>query len=47
MRTVSLLYEDETSLQELIETQTLDPQAPYLIRIYTAIATLKEAADIA
>ena len=43
MRTVSLLYEDETSLQELIETQTLDPQAPYLIRIYTATRVPRRA----
>ena len=47
MRTVSFLYKDEVSLKALIEEQALDCTVPYLIRIYTAIASRKEAAQLA
>lgn len=47
MRTVSFLYKDKVSLKALIEEQALDCTVPYLIRIYTAIASRKEAAQLA
>lgn len=42
-----LLYKDKVSLKALIEEQALDCTVPYLIRIYTAIASRKEAAQLA
>lgn len=47
MKTVNLLYYGEQSLIELIENKTLNSNAPYLIRIYTAIASKEEAAAMA
>lgn len=47
MRSVSLLYQGESSLHKLIEEKTILPETPCLIRIYTADATRQQAADIA